>query len=114
MELTSSNNDKRHSRLSSFVGQYQTKKAYKHQLKVELKARTQRQTHEAEMEIQGQCDQRMQHCKATFNMQRTPISGESQNWALQAKIQTVAPEQVRNGEEPEEKQSRALVQAGKS
>jgi len=109
MELTSSDNKQRHSRLSTFVSSYQPSKAYKHQLKVELKARTPRETHEAELLIQGQCDQRMQHCKATFNAQRTPIKGESQNWVLQANIQTVAPEQVRNEEEPETKQSRMLV-----
>lgn len=56
----------------------------------------------------------MQHCKAVLNAQRSPIAEETQNWELKASIQTVAPEQVRNEEEPDQKMSRALIKAGKS
>jgi len=105
-------NEQRHQRLTTFVQSYQTHKAYKHQLRVELKARTPGRTHEAELAFQGQCDQQMQHCKAVINMQRTPLfAHEQQNWQLQAQLQTVVPEQVRNEEEPDQKQSRALLQA---
>jgi len=107
MELQ--NNEERHSRLSSFVSKYQTDKAYKHQLKVELEARCPRKTHRAEIELGGQCDQRLQHCKAIVKVQRTPIGEENDDWNLLAKIDTIAPENIRNEEDPEQKQSRMLV-----
>jgi hypothetical protein len=72
MEL-STDNQQRHTRLTSFADKYEPSKAYKHQVKVELKARTARKSHEAEIQLQGQCDNRMQHCSAVFNVQRTPF-----------------------------------------
>lgn len=59
---------------------YETGKAFKHQLKIEMKARTPRKTHTAELSIQGQCDQHMQHCKAVLNVKRSPLESESENW----------------------------------
>jgi len=109
MEL-STDNQQRHTRLTSFADKYEPSKAYKHQVKVELKARTARKSHEAEIQLQGQCDNRMQHCSAVFNVQRTPFGNERSNWELQGKLQTVAPEQVRNEEETEQKQSRMLIE----
>jgi len=106
----STDNQQRHTRLTSFADKYEPSKAYKHQVKVELKARTARKSHEAEIQLQGQCDNRMQHCSAVFNVQRTPFGNERSNWELQGKLQTVAPEQVRNEEETEQKQSRMLIE----
>lgn len=110
MEL-STDNKERHSRLSSFVGKYQPLKAYKHQLKVELKAKSEHKSHEANILLQGQCDQHMQHCEAAVNFERTPFGEERENWVLDANVKTVAPEQIRNEEETEQKQSRLLVKA---
>ncbi|KAI6184877.1 hypothetical protein M3Y97_00643900 [Aphelenchoides bicaudatus] len=111
MELSSFDNKQRHGRISSFSDSYDSSKSYKHELNVELKARTPRETHEANMQIKGQCDNRLQHCKAEIQMRRSPMGSESQNWKLNAKIQTIAPQQVRNEEEPETKQSKMLVKA---
>jgi hypothetical protein len=41
------------------------------------------------------------------------LGNERSNWELQGKLQTVAPEQVRNEEETEQKQSRMLIETGK-
>jgi hypothetical protein len=105
------NNKHREERLSGFTSKYQSDKAYKHQLKIELEARAPVKTHRAEVQVQATCDQRLEHCKAILNAQRTPIWGEQKNWEIQAKLQTVAPENVRNGEEPDQKHSRALIKA---
>lgn len=105
------NNEHREERLSTFVSKYQADKAYKHQLRVDWEARSPAKTHKAGVQIQAVCDHRLQHCKATLNAQRTPFQGEQKNWEIQAKLQTVAPENVRNSEEPDQKHSSMVVKA---
>jgi hypothetical protein len=107
------NNEERESRLSGYVSKYQFSKAYKHQLKAELEVRTPAKTHTAEIQLQGTCDQGLQHCKAIVNAQRTPYGQEQDNWTFQGKVQSVLPENIRGSESPEQKQSRLVVKAGK-
>ena len=107
------NNQHREERLSGFTNKYQSNNAYKHQLKVHLKSKAQAYVHEAEMQIQATCDHRLEHCKFILNAQRTPVFEEQKNWEMQAKLQTIASENVRTGEEPDQKQSRMLVKAGR-
>ncbi|KAI6234950.1 hypothetical protein M3Y95_00000100 [Aphelenchoides besseyi] len=60
-------------------------------------------------ELKGACDSQLKHCKLFVDAERSPMHSESQQWTLKAKIQTVAPEIIREEEDPSEKQSRMLV-----
>lgn len=52
----------------------------------------------------------MKHCKLFIDAERTPLHYENQNWVMNTKIQTVAPEQIsEDDEEMTKKQSRLLI-----
>ncbi|KAI6217766.1 Vitellogenin-6 [Aphelenchoides besseyi] len=101
--------EQRQSRLSSYQKQYAGKNAYKHQLTVETEARYPQKTYKMVTELKGACDSQLKHCKLFVDAERSPMHSESQQWTLKAKIQTVAPEIIREEEDPSEKQSRMLV-----
>ncbi|KAI6231775.1 hypothetical protein M3Y95_00417100 [Aphelenchoides besseyi] len=101
--------EQRQSRLSSYQKQYSGKNAYKHQLTVETEARYPQKTYKMVTELKGACDSQLKHCKLFVDAERSPMHSESQQWTLKAKIQTVAPEIIREEEDPSEKQSRMLV-----
>jgi hypothetical protein len=100
----------RRERLSSYSKKYSPSQAYKHQLRVEAEAKCGQKTHKVSAEIKGACDAQLKHCKVFVDAERTPLNGESQEWTMKTKIQTVAPEQLAEDEEPSKKQSRMLVQ----
>ncbi|KAI6215598.1 hypothetical protein M3Y94_00403700 [Aphelenchoides besseyi] len=97
--------EQRQSRLSSYQKQYSGKNAYKHQLTVETEARYPQKTYKMVTELKGACDSQLKHCKLFVDAERSPMLSESQQWTLKAKIQTVAPEIIREEEDPSEKQS---------
>jgi hypothetical protein len=103
--------EQRSQRLSTYSQSYNGQDSYKHKIRVEAEAHCGQKTHKVSAEFSGACDNRMKHCKIYVNAERSPLSTESQQWQMSAKIQTVMPEIVSDEENPSEKQSRMLIQA---
>jgi hypothetical protein len=102
--------EQRTSKLNSYSQKYAPSNAYKHEVKLEAEARCGQKTHKAMADLKAGCDSRLKHCKIFIEAERTPIHGESQQWRMKTKVQTVAPELINDDEEPSAKQSRMLVQ----
>lgn len=103
MRLESQN--KRSENLRSYIVKYQQamQQLYKHEIKVSAQTVGGRKQIKAEMKVQATCDAKLNHCKLTSEIERTPIyKDESNQWTWKSNIQILTPEVLSSVQELEQ------------
>jgi hypothetical protein len=82
------------SRLNSFLDNYEPRKMYKHQARIQLKTVGGSIERFGKLEVEAACDERVKYCNAKMALKRSPLHEEDREWEMNTKIQTLYPEYV--------------------
>lgn len=84
-------------RLTSYLDDYEPRKMYKHQARVQLKTVMDRDSvHKfGEMSVEAACDERVKYCQGKLEIRRSPFMDEERGeWKFTAEAKTLYPEYV--------------------